>query len=99
VNYNRIIGEVPMMRVRKRDGRIQDFDKNKIKVSIMRASDDAGVPLNTADIENISDSILKEMGQKDLVDVREIHKVAIKVLKDFGFEKAAILFNQASSLN
>ena len=49
------------MKVTKRDGRIQDFDKNKIKVSIMRASDDAKVPLNTSDIENITDSILKEM--------------------------------------
>ncbi|SHH64471.1 ATP cone domain-containing protein [Clostridium grantii] len=86
------------MKVTKRDGRIQDFDKNKIKVSIMRASDDAKIPLNTSDIENITDSILKEMPEKDVVEVIEIHKVAIKVLKDFGFNKIALLFDEASSL-
>lgn len=86
------------MKVIKRDGRKQDFDKNKIKVSIMRASDDAKVPFNTSDIENITDSVVKVIGERVEIKVMEIHEITLKTLKDFGFNKTAELFDKVSDL-
>ncbi|GAA0178639.1 hypothetical protein SH2C18_16550 [Clostridium sediminicola] len=86
------------MKVIKRDGRMQDFDKNKIKVSIMRASDDAKEPFNTSDIENVTGSVTKALGDRVEIKVIEIHEIILKTLKDFGFNKTAELFDKVSNL-
>ena len=49
------------MKVRKRDGRLQDFRIEKIMLSIERASDDAKNSINESDSENISRMIKSEI--------------------------------------
>lgn len=64
----------------------------------MRASDDAKVPFNTSDIENITDSVVKVIGERVEIKVVEIHEITLKTLKDFGFNKTAELFDKVSDL-
>lgn len=86
------------MIVTKRDGRKQEFDENKIKISIMRASDDSKEPFNTSDIENVTESIVKAIGDRKEMLVLEIHETVLKVLLEYGFSKTAKVFDKVSSL-
>lgn len=86
------------MVVTKRDGKKQEFDENKIKISIMRASDDAKEPFNTSDIENVAESIVKAIGHREEILVLEIHEIVLKVLLEYGFNKTAKWFDKVSNL-
>ncbi|WP_461207702.1 ATP cone domain-containing protein [Clostridium sp. DL1XJH146] len=86
------------MKVIKRDGRIEEFNSSKINTSIMRASDDAKEPFNSADIEVVSENVIKALGEKDEVAVYEIHMTILSQLKKCGFSKTAESFDKASTL-
>jgi len=45
------------LKVRKRDGRIQDFNLGKIRLTIERVSDEVQMPLTGSDLDMISKSI------------------------------------------
>ncbi|MBU3192018.1 ATPase [Clostridium bowmanii] len=84
------------MKVVKRDGRLQEFDLNKIKTSIYRASDDAGQPLNESDIENLARNIEKGLQnyQKSSVHFDIIQKFVLRELEKQGFGVVATYYNQ-----
>ncbi|MCB2292588.1 hypothetical protein LGK95_03410 [Clostridium algoriphilum] len=84
------------MKVIKRDGRLQDFNLSKIKTSISRASDDAGQPLNIADIDNLAEDIWDsiEKYQKDPIAFNIIHEIVLGELEKWGFSLVAKYYNQ-----
>lgn len=61
-------------------------------LAIMRASDDAKEPFNTSDIKNVTTSILKAIGDRGTITNSEIREITLRVLREFGFEKAADFF-------
>jgi len=85
-----------MMKVIKRDGRLQEFDLRKIKTSIDRASDDARQPLNESDLENLARSIEKGLKnyQKSSIHSDIIQTFVLKELEKQGFEVVAEYYNQ-----
>lgn len=84
------------MKVVKRDGRLQDFDLNKIKTSIDRASDDARQPLNESDIANLARSIEKGLKnyQKESIHSDVIQKFVLLELEKQGFKLVAEYYEQ-----
>lgn len=86
------------MKVIKRNGRLQKFDINKIKVSIMRTSDDLKEPLNSADIDNITRSIedtIKTYNQ-DSIKAQEVHRIVVEELRKCGFNHVAEAYDEGS---
>jgi len=86
------------MKIVKKDGRLQDFNLNKIKTSIYRASDDANQPLNTSDIDNIAKDIeisIKDL-QKDTVRFDIIKEIVISQLEKSGFNTLSKFYNLGS---
>ncbi|WP_138202818.1 ATP cone domain-containing protein [Haloimpatiens lingqiaonensis] len=79
------------MKVVKRDGRLQEFDINKIMISIERSSDDAGNPMNSSDILNLSGDIKNKLWKdfNESVSYKDIRKTVIEVLQDAGFKSVA----------
>lgn len=88
------MGEEYILKVIKRDGRIQDFNKNKIKLAIGKASDEAKEYFNAADIKNVTGCILKAIGDIEIIKSSEIHEITVRILKEFGFKKTAKLFEE-----
>ena len=75
------------MKVKKKDGRIQDFNVDKIKLTLEKVSDEAEKPLTGSDVKTIIkliDNTIKE-NYKDLVSADEIHKIVVDQLKKSGF--------------
>ena len=83
------------MKVIKRDGRLQDFDLNKIKTSISRASDDADQPFNISDIDNLAKGIevAIEKLQKNTVGVEIIQNLVLMELENAGFNVVSKYYN------
>ena len=84
------------MKVIKQDGRLQNFDLEKIKTSIYRASDDANEPLNTSDIENLARSIEKEIEniEKDTIHAYLIQSLVLNEIEKSGFHFVGKYYNQ-----
>ena len=61
---NLIKEEVILLKVKKRDGRIQTFNLEKIKLSIQNASDDMRMPLNESDVYSIIQAINTKIFKK-----------------------------------
>lgn len=86
------------MKVIKRNGRLQEFDINKIKVSIMRASDDLKEPLNSSDIDRVAQSIegtIKTYNQ-DSIKAEDIHRIVVEELRKYGFHHIAEAYDEGS---
>lgn len=86
------------MKVIKRNGRLQEFDINKIKISIMRTSDDLKEPLNSSDIDNVTQSIediIKTYNQ-DSIKAQEIHRIVVEELRKYGFQHIAQAYDEGS---
>lgn len=79
------------MKVLKRDGRIQEFDINKIKVSISKASDDAEEPMNSSDILNISEDIEKLINKEYNNEIKysDIRNIVMDHLNENGFKNVS----------
>ena len=45
------------MKVKKRNGSLQDFNMDKVKLTLERVSDDQGRPFTAADINRLTDAI------------------------------------------
>lgn len=79
------------MKVRKRDGSLQNFNLNKIRLTLERVSDELGEPFTGADLKLLTGMIeqrIAEMG-KETINSAEIHKVVIEKLRIFGFTEIA----------
>lgn len=84
------------MKVKKRNGRIQEFNLDKIKLSIQRASDDMNKPLNESDSNRIVNTINAELLAKNkaTIEYREIHSKVVEILNEFGFKDLANFYNR-----
>ena len=78
-----------MMKVIKKDGRLQDFDLEKIKSSILSATNDSKELLNESDVKILVEDINSKMKEvkKDGEDTSsyEISGIVIAILKRDGF--------------
>lgn len=86
------------MKVIKRNGRLQEFDINKIKISIMRTSDDLKEPLNSSDIDNVTQSIediIKTYNQ-DSIKAQDIHRIVVEELRKYEFSHIAEAYDEGS---
>lgn len=84
------------MKVRKRNGKLQDFNTNKIKLTLERVSDEFGRPFTGADVNILIESIEKnitDMGE-EIIDSAEIHKIVVKKLREFGFNGIANAYGE-----
>ena len=90
------MGDDSYMKVIKRDGRLEEFNLNKIKTSIFRASDDASEPLNESDIENLGKSIERGLQnyQKGSIHSDIIQVFVLRELKKQGFGIVATYYSQ-----
>lgn len=74
-----------MMKVIKKDGRLQDFDLEKIKSSILSATNDSKELLNESDVKILVEDINSKMKEvrKDGEDTSsyEISGIVIAILK------------------
>lgn len=73
--------ERPELRVRKRDGRIEDYDRDKLEMGILRACEKRPVARDT--ITRVLDSIEENLRQLDEVEVpsTEIGSLVLENLK------------------
>ncbi|QGU95468.1 ATPase [Clostridium bovifaecis] len=84
------------MKVIKRDGEVENFEISKIKVSIMKASDDIDEPLNKGDISSIGD-IVEEFIKKnyrDSIKSSEIHDIVVNILEKNAFKNIAKAYDR-----
>lgn len=84
------------MNVIKQDGRLQEFDINKIKTSIYRASDDANEPLNGSDIDNLARSIDREIEslKQDTIQSYLIQSLVLSEIEKSGFHNVGKYYNR-----
>ena len=79
------------MKVIKRDGRIQEFDLNKILITLEKVSDDISEPFTESDIRNLSEDIestIKAISE-DSIEVNKIQDIVVEELEKLGFGNAA----------
>lgn len=88
------------MKVIKRDSRMQEFDINKIKTTISRASDDIKQPLTDSDVENVAQNIKKEIfdSNKESISYKEIQKIVTIKLEETGFKNIAESYSKGRNL-
>ena len=77
------------MQVVKRDGTLQDFNPNKIRVAILKAFDSC-CPLEDTEV---IDNMISEMYLWDGITIEEIQDVVIETLRDFGYDDVAAAYS------
>lgn len=84
--------------VRKRDGRLQAFDLNKIELTLERISDESNRPLTGADLNILIRAIEKEFKnlRKDIIESKEIYGIVLQKLRQLGFKKIAKIYREFS---
>lgn len=87
-----------IMKVRKRDGRLQEFRIEKIMLSIERASDDVKESMNESDSENISRMIMSEIRKLALDEIEscKLKNIIIQCLNELGFQAVAEVYSKGS---
>ena len=85
-----------MLKVVKKDGRIEDFISEKIKVSISNCADDVKLHFNQKELDiiakEVEDIIIKIRGKDGQTSAYEIRAVVTRVLRNMGYSKVAICF-------
>ena len=79
------------MKIIKKDGRLEEFNINKIKTSIENAARDGGVFLNYSDLKILSADVEKEILtiRKDspITSSYEVIGIIFSILRKDGFNK------------
>lgn len=78
------------MKVIKKNGKVESFSKNKLKVSLENSAKDINIFLTESDLNLILKDIIKiikSINKDDLTSTYEVTGIVIQVLKDEGFEK------------
>ena len=82
-----------MLKIYKKDARIDDFLIDKIYTSLEKAGDASGVQMNQGEINliarDIEKTILGIRGQDGLTSVYEVRAIVTKVLRDMGYKQIA----------
>ncbi|MDD3744593.1 MAG: ATP cone domain-containing protein, partial [Lentimicrobiaceae bacterium] len=74
------------MTVIKKDGRIQDFDIEKMRLSIAYASDDAKAPMTDSDINLVVKEVMASVESLETqLNTATIRKLIIDSLIKYGF--------------
>lgn len=85
-----------ILKIRKRDGRIVDFNQTKITNAILKAMQAARVG-NTALAEKISNFVVEELNKKfepdEIPSVENIQDVVVSVFGKRGFKKVAKIYS------
>lgn len=79
------------MNIVKKSGNVQEFSKEKLALSILRASDDIKQPLNNADVSylvNIIEAVIKKI-RSDNTSAYEVFAVTIHCLNKENFHLVA----------
>lgn len=84
------------MKVIKRDGRVQEFDINKILLTLEKVSDEIAEPFTESDINNLLEDIESSIKavSRDKVMVNKIQDVVVEQLEKLGFNKAAMHYRE-----
>lgn len=79
------------MNIIKKDGRIQELNISKIKLSLQKASDDINAPLTQSDIGNLIEDVNRKF--KDIkikiIPVAQVQNLVYNILLDNGFNELA----------
>lgn len=79
------------MKIIKKDGRVEEFNINKIKTSIENAAKDSNTFLNSSDLRILSSDIEKTIRniRKDslITSSYEVIGVVFRTLREDGFDK------------
>lgn len=87
------------MKVIKRDGRIVEFNLDKIKLTLERVSDETEQPFPSSDIDKLSKEIIKRVKLRKIDPIKSsmIHDIVVNVLKDAGFYDIAQAYKSGKS--
>ena len=77
-----------MVKVKKRDGSLQDFDSNKITNAIMKAMKTGG-KVSKNEAQNISDEIYEKYKKLSYVDIKDIEISVFNYLVKHGYKNTA----------
>lgn len=82
-----------MLKVVKRDGRIVDFDPDRIKTSVANSARDSEIQITEKELKLIADSVEKTIskvrGETGITSTYEIRGVVVRALKDMGYRNIA----------
>ncbi len=82
-----------MLKVIKKDGRVVDFNPDKIKVSLGNCGSDIGQHLNSMDLDILAKDIEKKLillrGEEGKTSSYEIISLVLETLHQMGFKKIA----------
>ena len=76
------------MTIMKKDGRIQGFDIEKMRLSVANASDDAKAPMSSSDINLVIKDVMESIEAVETqyhLNTAMLRKFIIDSLKKFGF--------------
>lgn len=73
------------MQVRKRDGSLQEFDRNKIREAISKAFDACECTISQSDLDDMVNDIKVWNG----ITIEEIQDIVIETLRDYDFDIVA----------
>lgn len=80
------------MTVIKKDGRIQDFDIEKMRLSVANASDEAKAPMSSSDINLVIRDVMASIESGEIqqhLNTAMLRKFIIDSLIKFGFTMVA----------
>lgn len=86
------------MKVEKRNGTIEAFDRAKLETSIGNASDDIAQPLTEGDLHRIVNTLVDKVTAtgKDSISFRSIHYFVIETLRENSFNDIAAAYDRSS---
>ena len=76
------------MTIMKKDGRIQGFDIEKMRLSVANASDNANAPMSSSDINLVVKDVMESIEAVETqyhLNTAMLRKFIIDSLKKFGF--------------
>lgn len=82
-----------MLKVVKRDGRIVDFDPDRIKTSVANSARDSEIQITEKELKLIANAVEKTIskvrGESGITSTYEIRGVVVRALKDMGYRNIA----------
>lgn len=91
-----------MLKVVKRDGRIIDFDLERVKVSVANSARDSDIQISSKELDligkSVENTIRKVRGEGGITSTYEIRGVVVRVLKEMGFKNIAKDFYEGEKI-
>ena len=91
-----------MLKVVKRDGRIIDFRRDRISISVANSARDSEIQITDKELQLIADAvektIVKVRGEDGITSTYEIRGVVVRVLKEMGYRNIAKDFYEGEKI-